>query len=499
MPPLLFPPERRRRRRVGAAAAFSLWALFVGGATVLALGQEAAPAADTPDEPGAVWEPAAPTNFQRANRPASGPIDTVVIHDIEGTAEGCVRWFQNPAARVSAHYVVDAETGRVWQQVMERDIGWHAGNRDVNARSIGIEHEGYAYRPGFFTPTLYEASARLVRSITTRHNIPRDRTRIIAHAEVPSLRDPTRRGGSSGHTDPGPYWDWDYYMALVRNDARLESQTFPLRLRPGEKAEATVTLTNTGDDAWPSHRTGRQNLQVQARGPVYLGAVGAEDYASPFFGIREWVSPRIAAAPAQDGDAAPGAPARFTFLLNGPRALGTVTERFRAVKVPVAPEKPVPFGPTVTATVEVVPWELIRNAGGEGFSAPGWSIKGSEAAGRIAWRKVEGTKPRTAAGAAAQWKTALPISGEWDVYVRWPVGAGRAAKAVYEIETADGEKAMVTLDQRKGGGKWQRLGRFQIDDPKAVTVRLSEGEGASGVIVAESLRFIGPFPTETGR
>src|SRR5688500_18466289 len=122
MPPL----REHRGRRVRAAAALPLWAFFVGtaAAAALALRQETAPttpAVETPDEPGAIWEPAAPTNYQKANRPADRPIDMVVIHDIEGTAEGCVRWFQNPAARVSAHYVVDADTDRIWQQVKERD------------------------------------------------------------------------------------------------------------------------------------------------------------------------------------------------------------------------------------------------------------------------------------------------------------------------------------------------------------------------------------------
>src|SRR5687768_10708127 len=118
---------------------------------------------ETPDFPGATWAPAASVNFRRADRPTSRPIDMVVIHDIEGSATSAVNWFQNPQARASSHYVISGETGQIWQMVKERDIAYHAGDSETNGRSVGIEHQGFAYRPGFYDTTLYEASARLVR------------------------------------------------------------------------------------------------------------------------------------------------------------------------------------------------------------------------------------------------------------------------------------------------------------------------------------------------
>jgi N-acetylmuramoyl-L-alanine amidase len=444
--------------------------------------------ADDPlDYPGATWAPAAPTNFRPADRPANQPIDTVVIHDIEGSAIGAVRWFQDPRSGVSAHYVVDATEGKVWQQVREKDIGWHAGNRFVNARSIGIEHEGYAYRPGYYTPTLYESSAHLVRAITERHRIPRDRQHIIGHHEVPHPSDPTRFGGSSAHTDPGPYWDWDHYMTLVRNDARIAGATLPPVLRPGERAEAVVMLTNTGDDAWPAMVRPTNNPELLARGPVYLGT--AKENPGVFFGIG-WTSPRFAAPPL-NGETAPGAEARFAFALTGPRTLGTVTETFRLFKVPVMPRSPVAFGPTITATVRVEPWDLRWDGAHPGFSALYWNRNVTD--GRpLWWRKTAGkAAPNAPAPAPAEWKGTLPISGEWDIYVRWTGGAGRTAKAVYEVATATGPQT-ITLDQRKGGGTWRKLGRFRLDDPK--TARISLRADDAGIVVADAVRFVGPFP-----
>src|SRR5437763_1557481 len=94
-----------RARRIPAAVAACLSA--AAGAWCQAETPERP--AETPDEPGAVWAAAAPGNFQPANRPGERSIDMVVIHDIEVTAESAVKWFQNPMAKVSAHYVVGAD------------------------------------------------------------------------------------------------------------------------------------------------------------------------------------------------------------------------------------------------------------------------------------------------------------------------------------------------------------------------------------------------------
>lgn len=436
---------------------------------------------ETPDEPEVTWAPAAATNFTAANRPTSHPLDTIVIHDIEGTAVGAVNWFQNSKAKVSAHYVVDAVEGKVWQQVLEKDIGWHAGNWAFNSRSIGIEHEGYAYRPGFYTPTLYEASARLVRDISKRNHISRDRQHIIAHAEVPHPREAGKFGGAAAHTDPGPYWDWDYFMTLVRNDGFVDSimqPPGPLVLHPGEKVEVRATITNTGDDAWPANPTLKNNPQAQERGPVYLGIAGQKD--SLFFGTG-WVSPRIAAAP-QQTEIAPKANAAFALTLTAPPALGAVSETFRLVKVPVAPRVPVPFGPTFTITAQIIPWDIVWDAAHAGFTALYWNR--NIVSGRpIFWQK----NPET----PAIWQGTLPIPGEWEIYARWTDGPARTGAASYEVITAEGP-VLVSANQREKGGDWVKLGRFNLPDPKAVKVSLQTD--GKGIVIADALRFVGPFP-----
>ncbi|MEV4621549.1 N-acetylmuramoyl-L-alanine amidase [Asanoa sp. NPDC049573] len=162
----------------------------------------------SPDHPPAVWAPAHKDNYEVANREKSGPIDFVVIHVTQGSYAGTIAWFKNPESEVSAHYTFRSSDGAVTQSVREKDIGWHAANKDYNARSIGIEHEGFIENPAWFTDAMYRSSAALTRILTREYGIPRDRKHIIGHGEVPT----------ADHTDPGPYWNWTYYLELVNGN-----------------------------------------------------------------------------------------------------------------------------------------------------------------------------------------------------------------------------------------------------------------------------------------
>ncbi|MEW5851521.1 MAG: N-acetylmuramoyl-L-alanine amidase [Myxococcota bacterium] len=152
---------------------------------------------------------AASTSNYSAGR-GGAPIQYVVIHTVQGSYAGAISWFRNPAAQVSAHYVIRSSDGAITQMVNEGNTAWHAGNFTYNQRSIGIEHEGFVGQPEvWYTPEMYAASAALVADICDRYGIPKDRGHIIGHVEVPG----------STHTDPGSGWDWDYFMSLVQGGA----------------------------------------------------------------------------------------------------------------------------------------------------------------------------------------------------------------------------------------------------------------------------------------
>jgi hypothetical protein len=154
---------------------------------------------------GAQWIAASPANLRRADRPDDYPIDRVVIHVTQGSYASAVKVFEDAGHGAAAHYIVRKD-GHVTQMVRELDVAFHAGNRQYNERSVGIEHEGFVEHASSFTDAMYAASARLTAAICRRYGIPVDRTHIIGHVEVPG----------TDHTDPGRYWDWDRYMGLVR-------------------------------------------------------------------------------------------------------------------------------------------------------------------------------------------------------------------------------------------------------------------------------------------
>lgn len=469
-----------------------VWAIAAAGLPLPMAAQGPTVSTAPLDEPGAAWAPAAAVNFRTGNRPVEGKIDRIVIHDIEGPAESAVRWFQNPMARVSAHYVVDHVEGRIWQQVRERDIGFHAGSTDMNGRSVGIEHSGYAYRPGFFSPALYEASARLVRGISSRYGIPRDRDHIIAHAEVPHPTDPTKFGGRSGHTDPGPYWDWDYYMALVRNDGRIEAPSVPAVIHPGERLALNVTATNRGDDAWPAPAGARAGRSDSLRELIYLGRVETPSSApggSSVYDFPTWVSPVYLSALAPGKDVLPTETGTFSFMLRGPRTLGPVQEKLRLVKVPIAPKRPVPFGEAIDLKLRVEPWTVELDTRAPGFSAPGWTPH--QVDGRTVMEH-RFSRSGTEVVTPARWQTTLPIDGSWEVQARWPQGKKLAGRVRFDV-TSGNTGGRVILDARQAG-EWRSLGRFPFVGAKPeVTVTLTADDGQGGVVAADAIRFVGPL------
>ena len=202
------------------------------------------------DYPLAIWNPAPECNFsERTNQ-----VKAVVIHYTEGSYAGCISWFQNCDAQVSAHYVIRSADGQVTQMVREADKAWHA--RSANGYTIGIEHEAYGNIWSFFTEEMYRSSADLVRDICSRYAvIDGHRTfyrdtldnGTCLNVGVHDLGGETAcikiRGHQhypdQSHTDPGPYWDWNYYYKLINEGT-------PVTVLEGE--EGRLDHRNYGDD-----------------------------------------------------------------------------------------------------------------------------------------------------------------------------------------------------------------------------------------------------------
>jgi hypothetical protein len=173
----------------------------------------------TGDYPGARWYGNGGRNYTASRREPTYDINTIVIHVTQGSWSSAINYFASGSnTGASAHYTVRSSDGFVGQSVRESDVAWHAGWWPTNAHSIGIEHEGYTNRAGWFTDAMYRSSARLSAYLAVKYHVPIDRKHIIGHDQVPGCS--SGGGGVDCHTDPGPYWRWHKYMDLVRGYAR---------------------------------------------------------------------------------------------------------------------------------------------------------------------------------------------------------------------------------------------------------------------------------------
>src|SRR5215471_11205549 len=137
-------------------------------------------------------------------RPEGGRIDMLVLHytGMKTAAEAIDR-LCDPAAKVSAHYVID-EDGKVWRLVEESRRAWHAGasfwqgTENVNAVSIGIElvNPGHEWGYRAFPEAQMASLETLAKVLIARHPIPADR--VVGHSDVAPLR----------KQDPGELFDW---------------------------------------------------------------------------------------------------------------------------------------------------------------------------------------------------------------------------------------------------------------------------------------------------
>ena len=101
-----------------------------------------------------------------------------------------------------------------------------------------------------------------------------DRKHIIGHVEVPG----------TDHTDPGPHWDWDRYMRLVREAA---SGALPVggavhaRREPGARPSGARERALSHDRPQPTARRVQRSpaglAEPGAPGPLHRGADGRGD------------------------------------------------------------------------------------------------------------------------------------------------------------------------------------------------------------------------------
>jgi N-acetylmuramoyl-L-alanine amidase len=152
------------------------------------------------------------------------------------TAESPIRWFQNKASAVSAHYVVGRD-GKIVQMVHEEDVAWHAGHSamapravppgepNVNDFSIGIEMVGTM--DSGFTDRQLASVYELVAQIVSRYQIHPDR--VVGHIHIA----PGRKIDPDGEDHQFP-WAKCRLVAQAAYDAATRIQPLPPAPVPDE-------------------------------------------------------------------------------------------------------------------------------------------------------------------------------------------------------------------------------------------------------------------------
>ncbi|MDQ6434503.1 N-acetylmuramoyl-L-alanine amidase [Mesorhizobium sp. LHD-90] len=231
----------------------------------------------------------------------------LILHYTAGASgSGAIGWFNNPAAKASAHLVID-RNGAITQMMPFNRVAWHAGRSSwkgingLNSHSVGIEIVNWGLLHGSagawrswtgasvpdaravlkrhknFEPTRInawevfdedqlDATVAAAAAIVTKYGIPEEN--VLGHDDISPLR----------KQDPGPAFDMDAFRAKVfggSNDSgttmRVESPT-GLRLRsgPGTTFPSIATLP----DGTPVAPMGSDGAWVEV---TTLNAAGKQD------------------------------------------------------------------------------------------------------------------------------------------------------------------------------------------------------------------------------
>jgi N-acetylmuramoyl-L-alanine amidase len=186
-------------------------------------------------------------------RRGSGKVELVVLHyTAMATCAEALQRLCDPAAEVSAHYLIDAD-GTVLSLVDEVARAWHAGagswrgEADVNSRSIGVELANPGDRP--FPEPQMRALEAVLSGILERHGLPPEA--VIGHSDMA----PERKA------DPGPRFDW----------RRLASQRLSVWPEPASPGDFATDLCAFGYPATPVDtllRAFRMRFRPWATGPM---------------------------------------------------------------------------------------------------------------------------------------------------------------------------------------------------------------------------------------
>ena len=169
--------------------------------------------------------------FPGAPQRALSDIKWFVVHDTEGHEQGSEQVLLGPGA--SVHSLIDTD-GACEYMVPIDTTAWTAGNDAVSRLAVQVELVGFRDgHEGGYTEAQYQSMANFFRWCVAQGmtGVPLvyigrqdadggplpDVAGMLGHEDVPNPNAPGAWGGVSGHTDPGPLFDWNKFIGLCGN------------------------------------------------------------------------------------------------------------------------------------------------------------------------------------------------------------------------------------------------------------------------------------------
>ncbi|HLF07579.1 MAG TPA: Ig-like domain-containing protein, partial [Thermoplasmata archaeon] len=169
---------------------------------------------------------------------------------------------------------------------------------------------------------------------------------IIPHSAIPNPNDCSKGGGTGGHWDPGPNWDWTKYMDYIRkhynggpqHGAQHAGDSYPATMEAGKQHVVWSEFVNNGTATWTPG----------GASPFRLGTAAPQDRPSEFETPGNWMTSN---RPTDvDSRTDPGATGRYTFIMTAPKVHNkTYAETWQLLQEGITW-----FGPEITYSVTVV-------------------------------------------------------------------------------------------------------------------------------------------------
>ncbi|MCS6840193.1 MAG: N-acetylmuramoyl-L-alanine amidase [Roseiflexus sp.] len=218
-------------------------------------------------------------------------ISMIVLHATAGSARSALAWLTNPAARVSAHYLID-KAGQIYRLVPDEYAAWHAGRAEwrgetaINEISLGIELENANNGHDPYPMAQLNALVDLTREKVAQYRIAPDM--VVRHLDIAIPR--------GRKNDPAGF-PWVEFLRRIFPDPPV---TVPERpMPPARRATFSQILLSeayrqVGAVEWPDWamtRTARVTGLGLPVAPSFEVTVAGRNYIGQSFGRETLVSP----------------------------------------------------------------------------------------------------------------------------------------------------------------------------------------------------------------